>query len=263
VAGPVRTSRRAPGRHFLDSKALSADLVACAGIGARDLAVDVGAGTGRLTAELSRRAAAVWAIELDPGLAAHLRRRFAGTNVRVVEADAAWLAWPREPFRVVANLPFTRSGEILRGLLADPRTPLVSADVILQWEAACKRAALWPSTLLGVYWGAWYELRLARRIDASAFAPPPSVGAGVLRITRRPAPLVADGEHAAYEALLRRGFRHGAPLRRALRPHLSALELKRLARDLGFSPDARAHDLDAVAWAALFRLTTASVRSTR
>jgi 23S rRNA (adenine-N6)-dimethyltransferase len=73
----------------------------------------------------------VLAIELDPYWAAHLRGRWA--NVEVVEADAATVRLPREPFRVLANLPFDGTNAILRHLLDDPFVPLVRADLIVQW----------------------------------------------------------------------------------------------------------------------------------
>jgi 23S rRNA (adenine-N6)-dimethyltransferase len=264
VAGPARTRRRSPGRHLLGSRALAADLVARARVDPGDLAVDIGAGTGLLTRELARTADEVWAVEADAGLAAGLRHRFRDANVRVLEGDARSLSWPREPFKVVANLPFGGSGAILRRLLDDPGTPLVTADVVVQWEAACKRAAVWPSTLLGVYWGAWYDVRVIRRLAASAFTPAPAVDGGVLRIERRGRPLVRANAEAAYRAFLEDGFRaHGAPLRRALRRHATALQLKRLGRELGFSPDARAHDLDAWTWASVFARFVDDVRLSR
>jgi 23S rRNA (adenine-N6)-dimethyltransferase len=262
VAGPARAPRgRARGRHLLGGSALAADIVARAGVAPDDLVVDLGAGTGVLTRELERRAGAVWAVELDPVHAAALRRRFARTSVHVVEADARRVRWPEEPFKVVANLPFAGAAEILRALLDRPGTPLETADVILQWEAACKRAALWPSTLLGVYWGAWYDLRVTRRVAASAFSPAPPVNAGVLRVKRRQQPLVPRTDATAYRQFLRQGFGVASiPLRRALAGRLSALELKRAARELGFAPGARARDLDAHMWASLFRLAAGNVR---
>ena len=71
-----------------------------------DLVLDVGAGTGRLTAELARAARRVVAIELDPRLADALRGRW--PNVDVVCDDATAVTLPQVPFRVVANLPFAR-----------------------------------------------------------------------------------------------------------------------------------------------------------
>src|SRR5205823_12689979 len=104
--------------------------------------------------------------------------------------------WPAEPFKVVANTPFGRTAAILRSLLDDPSVPLVAADLVVQWELAVKRAALWPTTSAGAYWGAWYRFAPVRRLPPFVFAPPPTVDAGVLRIERRDDPLVAPREHA-------------------------------------------------------------------
>src|SRR5207249_8033861 len=107
----------------------------------------------------------------------------------VIEADASQLTYPREAFKVVANLPFDGGTAILRRVL-DPAVQLTTAEVILEWEVATKRAAVWPSTQLGTYWSAWFELSVVRRLPRCVFAPRPSVDAGVLRIVRRPTPLV-------------------------------------------------------------------------
>lgn len=243
-----RPARAGRGQHFLRSRALVSALVADADVRPGDLVVDVGAGQGILTAELLERGAEVLAVEADPALAALLRRRF-GPRVQLLEADARRLRWPRRPFHVVANLPFGGGTEILRGLLDDPCVPLRRGEIVLQWEVAAKRAAVWPATLQGVVWGALYELELARRLPRNAFAPPPSVDAGVLRVVRRREPLVPPEEWAAYRAFVRRAFEARAPVRRVASPRL----VKRLALELGFSPDALPRDLDSRQWALLFR----------
>ena len=133
----------------------------------------------------------------------------------MVEADAREVELPREPFRVVANLPFAGTNEILRHLLDDPRVPLVRADLVVQWGVAVKRALPWPSTVNGVVWGAWYSTRVARRLPRNAFAPPPSVDAAVLVFERRPAPLVPIELASGYRRFVARGFREGRRLVRA------------------------------------------------
>jgi len=238
----VRARHSARGQHFLRSSALAAELVRAAGIGAGDLVYDLGAGTGVLTRALARTGARVVAVEVDPALAAALRSRFE----HVVEADILRTPLPHEPFRVVANLPFSDGTAIMRRLF-DPRVPLVSADVILEWDVAKKRTAVWPSTQLSVEWGAWFELSLARRLPRSCFSPPPSVDAALLRAGRREQPLVPPRDAGAYRRFIGTGFRDG------LRAVLSPRQIKRAALELGFQPSARPRDLDARQWAALFR----------
>lgn len=181
--------------------------MADAGVSAGDLVVDVGAGSGMLTAPLLAAGARVIAIEPDSRFAARLRR--ACPTAHVIEADALVTPWPREVFRVVANLPFARAADICRSLLCDPKTPLVSADLVVEWDFAVKRVRLWPSTAQTVLWSAWYELAVIRRIEARAFAPAPSVAAAVLRARRRQRPLVRPEDAARYESFVRRGFKDG------------------------------------------------------
>jgi 23S rRNA (adenine-N6)-dimethyltransferase len=220
-----------------------------------ELVVDIGAGTGRITEELLRRGARVIAVELDPLLAGRLARRLANDRrVTVVEGDARLTELPSDPFRVVANLPFAGVGALQDRLFGDPRVPLQRADVVAEWGVALKRASVWPSTLRGAYWAAWFRTTIDRRLPAALFEPAPSVDAGVLRIERRPTPLVPVADAAAYRRFVAAGF--SAPrLRDALRGFLSPRELRRLADGLAFGREAAAPTLDAHQWAALFAAT--------
>jgi 23S rRNA (adenine-N6)-dimethyltransferase len=218
-------------------------------VGPDELVLDLGAGTGVLTAELRRRAGKVRAIEIDATLVARLRERFERSpHVEIVHGDVLRVPLPHEPFRVVANVPFNRTTAIMRALLDDPVVSLVRADLIVELDVAWKRARVSPSTALGVYWGAWYEFAVIRRIHRSAFAPPPSVDAGLLGITRRAVPLVPTSDAGAYRAFVTAGFQ-----RDALRHVVSRRELKRLAVELGFAPDAPACEVDHHQWAGVFR----------
>jgi 23S rRNA (adenine-N6)-dimethyltransferase len=236
-------SHRGRGQHFLRSSKLAAELVRAAQIQREDVVLEIGAGTGVLTAALARRAGRLVAVEIDPELAATLQRRL--PEVSVVVRDAMNVPLPDEPFKVVANLPFGGATAILRRLL-EPRASLLSADVIVEWAVACKRAAVWPSTQLSAYWGAWFELSVVRRLPRSLFSPPPAVDGGVLRVVRRTDPLVPVTEGRAYGRFLARGYRDGP---RAVLPWRS---LKQCEAELGFDRHARARDLDAHQWTGLY-----------
>jgi len=198
-----------------------------------------------LTAPLVRRGAHVVAVELDPASAAALRRRFA--RVRVVEGDLLQVPLPCEPFRVVANLPFQLANDALRMLLDDPRIPVDRADVIVEWGMAVKRAAVWPSTMRGVVWGARYRFAVDRHLPSQAFRPAPKADAGVLSVVRRAQPLVSDPRR--FTAFVAKGFRHG----------MHAVASRRELRRAGLPARAAPRDLDLHAWVSLFD----SVRSVR
>jgi 23S rRNA (adenine-N6)-dimethyltransferase len=157
-------------------------LVADARISPGDLVLDIGAGTGALTAALVERGARVVAFELHPGRLAALRARFAGDDVVVVKADVTDLRLPRRPFRVVANPPFAHTTAVLGRLLA-PGSRLVRADLVVQ-QAAARR---WSEGRApgAARWAHVWDVRSGPRLPRSAFQPPPRCDCAVLRFARR------------------------------------------------------------------------------
>ena len=151
--------------------------MAQAGVRFGELVLDLGAGTGALTAPLADAGARVVAIELHPGRAVRLRDRFGATpRVRVVEADVTRVALPSRPFRVVANPPYTLRAELLRRLL-DPHSRMYAADLVLDRRAVRQIVA-------GGHQRGWNPSR-GLTVPRTGFAPPPPVDAAVLRLRRR------------------------------------------------------------------------------
>ena len=257
-----QTQRLASGQHLLRSP-LADELAAAAGIADLELVVEIGAGTGRLTAPLAERADHVIAIEVDPRLARLLRRRFQGDGrVTVVEADGLTAALPACPFRVVANLPFAITTPMLRRLLDDPGLPLLAADLVVQRGFAVKRCSPRPCTLLSAGWLPWWQLAVERVLPPGCFQPPPSVESAVLSARRRRRPLVDAAAADDYRLLLRRAFRRdNRPVRLAL-----GLERRRWAafsRPRGLADDARPTQLDVWDWTALHAYLRSSNASRR
>ena len=195
------------------------------------------------------------AVEIDAGFVAALRHTFAAReHVTVVQADFLKAPFPREPFRALGNVPFALTTPILKRLLNDP-TALVRADLILQYEAARKRASVWPGNVLSLGWLPWWEFRLVRHLHASAFDPRPSVDAGVLTVTRRRQPLLPFDVREDYRTFLRQGFRRAnLPVHRALKDHVAPGVLKRVAREHGIPSWSKVSDLDVFDWVALFSM---------
>jgi 23S rRNA (adenine-N6)-dimethyltransferase len=176
----VERSRRSWGWHQLDD-AWAERVVAGAELGAGDLVLDVGAGTGALTRPLLDIGARVIAVERHPGRADALQARF-GDRIVVVRADAADLRLPRRPFHVVANPPFSITTPLLDRLL-HPGSRLVSAHLVLQRQVVRRWVA--EGAAGRRRWARTFEVTAGRPVPRRAFRPPPKVDGQVLVVRRR------------------------------------------------------------------------------
>ena len=193
-------------QNFLHDPVAVRRIVDAARPGPGDLVVEPGAGEGVLTRALAPRCRRVVAYEIDPRLAGALPRRVRPwPNVLTVHGDFLRSRPPGEPFAVVGNIPYARTADIVRWCLEAPR--LTSATLLTQFEYARKRsgrAGRW--SLLTVRSWPEHDWRMLARVDRRSFTPVPRTDSAVLRIDRRPEPLLPPRVLPAYEAFVASGF---------------------------------------------------------
>lgn len=184
-----------------------------------ELVVEIGPGRGALTEKLLRRAARVVAIELDSGLATHLRLKFGeDPRLEVIEADALetdLAQWG--PATIAGNLPYYAATAILDKAvrMAAPR-----AVFLLQKEVA-ERLVAEPGTraygFLTVSTAVFARARLLFEVKPAAFHPPPQVDSAVVLLEPAAPPEgIADPE--AFLRFVARCFSHK---RKTLRNNLA------------------------------------------
>jgi 23S rRNA (adenine-N6)-dimethyltransferase len=249
-----RKNRRELGQNFLKDKRVARRIVAESGVGKGDLVVELGAGGGMLTRQLARVAREVVAVEYDPYWVLHLRERFSDDdNVRVVEGDALTVRLPEEPFVVVANIPFNTTTSILHRLLDDPTGPLRSTHLLVQKQVALKHSRSTPTTLKTLTWSPWYAFSAGLKLPADAFHPKPGVDACLITAVKRSPPLVAPEHRHLFRAFVRRVFRgHRSGVGEPLRSFFTKPQLRRLARENGFSLHYPPSMLTVHQWAGVF-----------
>lgn len=192
------------GQHFLIDGNLMRKLVAAAGIGPRDVVLEVGPGTGALTDLLVEEAGHVVAVEIDRGLHEICRRRFAGaarltlvhrdilSSRSTVDEEVLRLLVERQSglggrVMLVANLPYQAATSLIVDLLlgdlcVSPMCVTLQAEVADRLTAGPGSKVYGPVSVL-VQVLATVE-RIAR-VPPSAFWPEPEVDSVMLRIDRR------------------------------------------------------------------------------
>ena len=151
--------------------------------------VEIGPGGGAITAALVARAANVVAIELDPGLATHLRTLFPPDRLTVHQRDvlgfdfAAAGAQAGQPLLVFGNLPYYITSQIVLKLAASSAV-LDRAVLMVQREVA-ERITADPGSrdygLLSVTAQLYGPATNLFTLPPSAFSPPPDVHSTVFR----------------------------------------------------------------------------------
>ena len=252
--------RKALSQNFLTDAAALDTIVEAAELQAGDRVVEIGPGLGVLTRRLLAAGASVLAVELDPRLAAWLRRELGSLpGFELIEADAL-AVHPRdcfagEPFKLVANIPYHITSPLLHAFLDGERPPLLTV-LLVQAEVA-ERVAAPPGRMsyLSVFVQNVTDAEVLVRVPAAAFEPSPKVDSAVLRLRRRDRPTVPAGpEREVLYRVVQAGFRqrrkqlHNA-LRRELPLPPGALDAALVA--CGVDPERRAQTLRLDEWACL------------
>ena len=259
-----RKNRRELGQNFLKDKRVARRIVAESGVGKGDLVVELGAGGGMLTRQLARASRRVVAVEYDPYWVMQLRECFSDDNVRVVQGDALTVRLPKEPFVVVANIPFNITTPILHRLLDDPALPLQAVHLLVQKNVALKHSRSVPTTLKTLNWSPWYAFSAGLLLPANAFHPKPEVDACLMVAAKRDPPLVDPHHRHLFRTFVRRAFDgRGNSIGRTLGPFFTKTQLLRLARENRFSLDWPPSMLTVNRWASVFDFMIRTVPSGR
>ena len=188
------------GQNFMIDQNLVRVVADAGGLAEKDLAIEVGPGTGTLTEELLARAGKVVAVEIDRDLAALLRRRLAdNSRFTLIEGDAlagkhelnpelsaALRAAAEHGLRrkLVANLPYNIASPLIIDLL------LAGVELLaftVQKEVA-RRLRAKPGTedygVLTVMAQLLSGVELLRTLPPQAFWPAPKIESALVRMTR-------------------------------------------------------------------------------
>ena len=204
------------GQNFLIDPEVPRRIAEASGADAGCGVLEIGPGSGPLTAELARRDGTVVAVELERALLPVLAETMAPyPNVEVVPGDVLKLdltAIAAEKFQgltpiVCANLPYNVTSPILEKLVESPC--FTAFTVMIQREVARRLCAPQGSSEGGsfsLFLQYYMKPELLFDVPPEKFLPAPKVTSAVIRCVRRERPAVDVADESFFFKVMRGGF---------------------------------------------------------
>lgn len=183
------TPKKSLGQHFLRDANIRDKIIGLLHAGPEDPVVEIGPGTGALTAHLAARFPKFEAVEIDQRAVAVLQEQIPGLVVH--QADVLNFDWAAHGERagsrlhIIGNLPYYVTSQVIFSLL-DAYPYIAEAVLMMQREVAERLVARPRTKAYGILSVAVQQLatpELAFRVSRHVFFPKPDVESAVVRIT--------------------------------------------------------------------------------
>ena len=197
------------GQNFLIDKNVLKKLIKASDLKQSDLVLEIGPGIGTITQELARHVKKVITIEKDRNIISILKKTTRlDKNIEIVNKDAlkANLKLPKN-YKVVANLPYYITGNILRKLL-ESKNPPQEIVIMIQKEVAQRICAKPPNTnLLATSVQFFADPKIITYVSKKSFYPVPKVDSAIIKITPRKEN-ISEKFQKKFFKIVKAGFSH-------------------------------------------------------
>ncbi len=253
--------KKSLGQNFMHDPQALDKIINSADLRSADAVVEVGAGTGSLTAKLAERCREVFAIEVDQRLQSLLENRFDDVaNVYLVFEDVLKTdintLLGNQDYIVVANVPYYISSAILWHFL-EADLPPRRMVLTMQYEVAERIVAGdGIMNLLAVALQYYGKPRIVSKLSPAVFWPRPKIHSAILRIETHQSAPVAVPSTEAFFRVAKAGFSmKRKQLKNALARGLGmkSARTSELLRAADINPQRRAETLTLPEWARLTR----------
>ncbi len=247
-------AKKSLGQNWLVSQSALSKIVEAAEIKRGERVLEIGPGKGALTEKLLLAGAEVTAIEKDRRLTLPLQEKFEreikNGQLTLLEADA--LKLPESlladlaPYKLIANIPYYITGEIIRNFLESDFQP-AKAVIMVQKEVAQRIVTSdGKQSILSISVKAYGAPRLVCTVPRGAFRPVPNVDSAILVISDISKNFFTNITEKDFFTIVKKGF---AQKRKLLKSNLDISTEKLI--ECGLEEKARAEDLTLGEWQTL------------
>lgn len=248
-------AKKSLGQNWLHSESAARAIVGAAEIKPGETVLEIGPGQGFLTKFLLGAGAKVLAIEKDDRAIPLLQTTFASEipegRLTLLHGDALETPTPTGKYKLIANIPYYITGQILRQFLGSENQP--ERMVLMVQDEVAKRivARDGRESLLSISVKAYGEPEYIQKVKAGSFTPAPKVDSAILLIKNinKNNFTKQNISEEKFFALVKRGF---GSKRKMLRNHLGLSEEEFAKCDI--LPTTRAEELHLEQWLSLAAL---------
>ena len=194
-------------QNFLTSRKTIDRLISKTTLSKSDTVLEIGAGKGHITKALSKRCQCVISYELDQSLYAKLKPQLKD-SVKLYHADFLKCRLPKQPYKVFANIPFSRTSEIIRKLTTSEDLP--TAIWLVMEKGAAKRflglPTESPSSLL---LKPFYDGKIIWHFNREDFHPAPRVDTVLLELKLKQQYDISPYQRSAFSDFINHSIKHG------------------------------------------------------
>ncbi len=250
------------GQNFLIQEWPIKKILEAAGVTKKDTVIEIGPGFGILTFALAERAGHVIAFEIEKKLESYwkeiINKEINGDKIEMKWGNAlnnlSLITYHLSSYKVVANLPYQITSQVLRTLLELENKP-ESITIMVQKEVAERICACPPNmSLLAVSVQYYGQPKIMAKISRGNFWPEPKVDSSILVIRRISKISILSSER--FFQVVRTGF---ANKRKQLHKNLAVglkiddEKIKNILLDICDNEKARAEELSLGQWRELVK----------
>ncbi len=250
------------GQNFLTQPKIAQDIVDAGNINKGETVLEIGPGKGVLTEKILAAGANVLAIEKDRDLIelleTHFQKEIKNKQLKILNEDIRDIDIKKlipKSYKLIANIPYYITGEILRQFLESGHQPETMVLMVQKEVAERIVARDGKESILSVSVKAYGTPKIIKKVSAGSFFPKPKVDSAILLIENISKDLFIQNKisEKKFFETVKQGFK--SP-RKMLRSNLGKKEdeWKNISAKLNINEKARPENLSTQNWFEITRV---------
>ncbi|MBD5116078.1 MAG: 23S ribosomal RNA methyltransferase Erm [Ruminococcaceae bacterium] len=235
-------------QNFLTSRKTIDKLISKTTIDQNDTVLEIGAGKGHITKALSEKSCKVISYEIDKNLYSKLKPQL-NNNIKLRCGDFLKCKLPNAPYKVFANIPFSRTTEIIHKLTSSENPP-TGIWLIVEKGAAKRFCGLPKDNLNSLLLKPFFDSKIIWYFSRQDFHPAPNTDVVMLEMKLKEQADIQYRQKNDFKEFLSHSIKNGIFGSRAL---LTKKQISTALKSAKLPMIPQTGDISYIQWLCLFR----------